>query len=93
MIYSKTIFELTSSGKDGRNVPPRYFGPNKISDACVRFSEAVVSLDSDPSVGGGWVALKRLPDNIYPEGMHLLHWTKTSNERPTSDGALSPEAA
>jgi len=91
-LYDKTIFELSSGGRDGEQVPTRYFGPCDMADACVRFSERVLDLDRDPSVGGAWVHLKRLPDSVYLQGMWLASWTKVSNERPTIEGALSPEA-
>lgn len=87
MQYPMTIYELTSSG-----TPARYFAPHKYCDACVRAAERIVQLDRDAEVGGGFVALKRLGDSVYPEGMTLLSWTKTSNECPTTDGELSPEA-
>lgn len=92
MTYSKTIYELTSGGRDGRGIPARYFGPSEHADACVRAAELILDLDRDDSVGGAWVHLKRLPDGIYADGLPLLYWTKVSNERPTTEGALSPEA-
>jgi hypothetical protein len=91
-VHKITIFELSSGGRDGEKTPTRYFGPCDMADACVRFSERVMDLDGDPKVGGAWVHLKRLPDSIYPEGQTLVAWTKVSNERPTSEGMLSPEA-
>lgn len=87
MTYPMTIYELSSS--DGE--PTRYFGPSEHTDACVRASERILDLDRDASVGGGYVHLKRLPDSIYPDGVTLLAWTKTSNERPTLMGAVSVE--
>lgn len=48
-------------------------------DAIVRFSEAVVRLDSDPEAWAAWATLDA------PGGGNAS-WTKVSNERPTSDG-------
>lgn len=93
MQHSRTIYELTSGGRDGRGIPPRYFGPGEHPDACVRAAELILELDRDDSVGGAWVHLRRLPDGIYRDGVHLLAWTKVSNERPTVEGATTPEAA
>lgn len=91
IIYSRTIYELTSSGINGIPSPARYFGPADQSSACVRFAEEVVKADQDISVGAAWVCLKRLPDSIYPDGLPLLFWTKTSDESSTKEGALTPE--
>lgn len=91
-MYDKTIFEVSSGGHVGDKVPARYFGPGDMADACVRFSERVIELDRDPVVGAAWVQLTRLPDSIYPNGLQLAAWTKVSNERPTSDGALTPDS-
>ena len=93
MQYNRTIYELTSSGLFGENAPPLYFGPSEHSDACVRAAELIIDRDRDDGITGAWVSLKRLPDGIYPDGMPLLFWTKTSNERPTANGAPSPEQA
>lgn len=93
MQYGRTIYELTSGGRDGRGIPPRYFGPSEHPDACVRAAELILDLDRDDNVGGAWVHLKRLPDSIYPQGMPLVMWTKVSNERPTAEGAATPETA
>jgi hypothetical protein len=90
-VHQQTIFELSSGGRDGEQTPTRYFGPCDMADAAVRFSERVIDLDRDPEVSGAWVHLKRLPDSVYPEGQWLVSWTKVSNERPTIEGALSPE--
>lgn len=91
-IYTKTIYEISSGGNGGeKDTPSRYFGPSNMADACVKFSERVIELDRDPTVGAAWVHFKRLPDGIYPEGQFLVGWTKVSNERPTPDGALSPD--
>ena len=87
MQYPMTIYELSSS-----DTPARYFAPHKYCDACVRAAERIGQLDGDVNVGSGHVTLKRLPDSIYPEGMTLVSWTKTSNECPTTDGEVSPEA-
>lgn len=89
-MYDRTIYELTSGGRHSQPEQARYFGPCNASDAFVRASERILDLDHDDSVGGAWVHLKRLPDSIYPEGLPLIYWTKTSNESPTSDGELAP---
>lgn len=89
-IYDRTIFELTW-GAGIISTQPRHFGPCNMADAAVRFSERVVELDRDPLIGAAWVRLKRLPDSIYPKGLDLVYWTKTSNERPTIEGAFYPE--
>ena len=81
-----TVYKLTWGA--GGHVPEtvRYFGPTDGTDVAVRFAERVVALDGNPSIGGAYVHLQRLPDSIYPKGMCLLAWTKTSNERATRDG-------
>lgn len=89
-VYDKTIFEV-SLGSNVSDTEMRYFGPTELPDAAVAFSEAVVFMDAIDEYQSAWVALKRLPDSIYPEGVHILHWTKVSNERPHSLGALSPD--
>lgn len=87
--YPKTIFEL----KHGSNRNPdtiRYFGPTHLSDACTRFAEAVQAMDKDKETTAGYATISRLPDSIYPDGLGLVAWTKTSDERETEAGALSP---
>lgn len=85
----KTIYELTYGSNSGTG-EARYFDPFEQSDAAVRTAERILELDRDEAVWAGWVHLKRLPDSIYPEGMTLISWTKTSNERPTAEGRLAP---
>lgn len=85
-----TIFEL-SWGSDHHKEQRRYFRHWQSNDAIVRFAERVLEIDRDPKIGGGWVNLKRLPDDIYPDGHHLVAWTKTSNESPTTDGAFTTD--
>lgn len=87
-----TIYQLVwgASGYSAEQV--RYFSPEHLSDAAVRFSELVLELDREPSVWAGYVHLNRLPDSICPDGAGMLAWTKTSDERPTVEGETSPEA-
>lgn len=85
-----TIYEL-SWGASG-HIPEqrRYFPPDRQTDAVVRLSERVLEMDRNPEIWAAWAALKRLPDSINPEGMTLVHWTKTSDERPTDEGSETP---
>ena len=85
----RTIYELTHGSNSGTG-EARYFDPFEQCDAAVRTAERILELDRDEAVWAGWVHLKRLPDSIYPEGMTLISWTKTSNERPTAEGRLAP---
>lgn len=89
--YPVTIYKLSWGSNGPEQV--RYFHCVNASDVCVRFSERVVELDRDPAVGGAWVCLARLPDSIYPDGMHLMAWTKTSDESPTRNGVATPDEA
>jgi hypothetical protein len=88
-----TIYKLTWGA--GGHIPEqsRYFDPSHATDACVRFSERVLEMDRNPAISAAYASLSRLPDSIYPEGMHLISWTKTSDERPTIEGALTPSDA
>ena len=86
----RTIYELTHGSNSGTG-EARYFDPFEQCDAAVRTAERILELDRDEAVWAGWVHLKRLPDSIYPEGMTLISWTKTSNERPTAEGRLTVE--
>lgn len=84
-----TIYEL-SYGSNGQETVVRYFDADEGCDCIVRLSEAVVRMDQDPDIWAAWASLKRLPDSIYPDGLHMASWTKTSDERPTSKGRLAP---
>ena len=90
-IYSSTIYKLTHGNGLGEKAEPRYFNVFSSNDASTRFAEQVVEYDKDPKVSAAWVHLERLPDRIYPEGQFILAWTKTSDERPTEEGSLTPE--
>lgn len=80
-----TIYELTWGSTD---VPreTRYFTPDHGTDAVMRLAERVLELDKAPA-NAAFASLSRLPDSIYPEGMTLASWTKTSDERPTDEGS------
>lgn len=88
-----TIYKLTWGA--GGHVPKtvRFFEAMQGNDAAVRFSERVLELDHNPVISGAYVHLERLPDSIYPKGMWILGWTKTSNERPTAEGAKTEAEA
>ncbi|MGJ0505589.1 MAG: hypothetical protein ACR652_00355 [Methylocystis sp.] len=79
-----TLYELTWAS-DGFGGAPRYFTFDRQSDAAVRLAERICELDRG-AASGAWVILKRLPDTVYPQGMTLVAWTKTSDERPTHAG-------
>jgi hypothetical protein len=79
-----TIYEL-SWGSAGSEGGKRYFRGVEDSDAAVRLAERICELDRGDA-RAAWVALKRLPDSIYPNGLTLVIWTKTSDERPTVVG-------
>jgi hypothetical protein len=86
-----TIYELSWGG--GRAIgQTRYFRPEHQCDAAVRLAEKIVELDRGPD-SCAWAALKRLPDSVYPEGLTLVSWTKTSDERPTHEGFKTLDAA
>lgn len=87
-----TIYKL-SHGSDRTEAVVRYFTAAHQCDAAVRLSEAIVALDGDKAVHAAWAHLERLPDSVYPEGVSLVSWTKTSDERPTADGFETPELA
>lgn len=72
-------------GADGGPEQKRYFTADNMVDAAVRLSERIFYLDSDEKVGGAYVSLAQLPS-----GRQMIWWTKCSNERPTSEGALEP---
>jgi len=82
-----TIYKLSWGGGGNPN-QHRYFNAQYATDAAVRFSERVLEFDRDPNISAAWVHLERRPDSVYPEGMYLLAWTKTSDERPTKHGAI-----
>lgn len=81
-----TIYELAWGSAD---IAPqrRYFRPYEGNDAMTRLAEKIVELDKAPA-RTAFVRLFRLPDFAYPEGIVLVAWTKTSAERPTSEGEL-----
>jgi hypothetical protein len=81
-----TTYELTW-GCNGKPTQTRYFDQFEQCDAVVRLSERVLEMDRDPEIYAAYASLKRLPDSIYPEGECLVAWTKTSDERPTAEGA------
>ncbi|BCH11922.1 hypothetical protein MesoLj131c_61800 [Mesorhizobium sp. 131-3-5] len=80
-----TIFALTWGSSD---VPKAtlYFTPDHQTDAVVRLAERVLELDKAPA-NAAFASLSRLPDSVYPEGLQLVAWTKTSDERPTDEGS------
>jgi hypothetical protein len=87
-VRTATIYKLQWGG--GPKLPEeRYFRSDHLSDAATRFSEVVTQMDGDTNISACWVHLSRLPDSIYPEGTDLIHWTKTSDERPTQAGYLT----
>lgn len=59
----------------------RTFWAPEGNDAVTRFAERVVELDRDDRVSAGWVHL-----NQFGPDQHIAAWTKTSDERPTSEG-------
>lgn len=61
----------------------RRFDAFENNDAVTRFAERVLELDRDPLVSAGWVHLHQVDGE---EERHLIGWTKTSDERPTSEG-------
>jgi hypothetical protein len=83
---TQTVFEVSWGSSD---VPQerRYFTCFYESDAVFRFAEKVLELDHAPA-NAAYAALRRLPDTVYPDGMHLAAWTKTSDERPTGEGSI-----
>lgn len=88
-----TIYKLTWGAGGHIQQQVRFFNPNYFSDAAVRFSERVLEMDRNPDISAAYASLERMPDSIYPKGLSLLAWTKTSDERPTVEGELSAEAA
>lgn len=80
-----TTYELTY-GANGEATTVLHFDAFHYTDAITRFAEAVVRLDADPEQWAAHAALKRLPDEVLPDGQSLVAWTKTSNERPTIEG-------
>ena len=88
-----TIYKLSWSGVGGEPNRERFFRPEHLPDAAVRFSERVLELDRNPNVSAAWVHLDRLPDSIHPQGAGVLAWTKCSDERETRAGFLTDEEA
>lgn len=82
-----TQYELTW-GNQRDKAQTRLFDPHEQCDAAVRLSERILEMDRDPTLSAAWAALKRLPDSFYPEGLCLISWTKTSDERPTAEGRV-----
>lgn len=80
-----TKYEL-SWGNQRDAAQTRIFEPFEQCDAAVRLAERIVEMDRDATLSCAWAHLLRLPDSIYPEGLCLVSWTKTSDERPTSEG-------
>lgn len=79
-----TKYELTY-GANGEETTALLFDAFHYTDAVTRFAKAVVRLDGDPDRWAAHASLKRLADEAGPESC-LVAWTKTSNERPTSEG-------
>ena len=69
----------------------RLFPMSKSNDATTRFAQVVAQLDADPEVGAGYVHLRQVKteagqaDPLLREA-HIIGWTKTSNETPTTAG-------
>ncbi|TJV51168.1 MAG: N-acetylmuramidase family protein [Mesorhizobium sp.] len=82
---STTVYALTWGSSD---IPKetRYFTFDHQSDAVARLAIAVLALDQAPA-NAAYASLSRLPDSVYPDGMPLVAWTKTSDERPTDEGS------
>ena len=92
-IMATTIVFKLSWGDNGHPNSERFFPGSLLNDAAVGFSTQVMRLDSDPQVCAAWVRLEVVPDSLLPRGQHMLAWTKTSNERPTSLGYATEEEA
>ena len=88
-----TIYKLTWGAADHIQQQARFFNPSHVADACVRFSERVLEMDRNKDIWAAYASLERLPDRIFPKGLHLIAWTKTSDERPTVEGEKTAEAA
>lgn len=91
--YAATIYKLTWGAAGHVPEQTLYFHCTHAADVAVRFAERVLEMDRNPAIGGAHASVERLPDSVYPAGMHLLGWTKTSNERPTVEGATLPSLA
>lgn len=70
----------------------RYFRPEHATDAAMMFGQAILRMEQSAS-SACYVGLKRLPDSVYPEGLDLAHWTKTSDERPPHIGFATLDEA
>lgn len=88
-----TIYELSWGAGGHIREQRRYFRPENQTDAVVRLAERVLEMDRNPAIFAAWATLKRLPDSIYPEGLTLVSWTKTSDERPTEEGSMTNPCA
>lgn len=87
-----TRFQLTWGAAGVVDPQCRHFPAVEGNDAVTRFAEKVVELDRNPAVSAGWVRLEQLPAEAVP-GRFIVAWTKTSDERSTSEGAdAAPEA-
>ena len=91
-----TIYELRWGGSGRDKVveeQTRYFRPFEECDAAVRLSERIIELDRDDTLPCAFASLRRLPDNVFPAGMTLVSWTKTSDERPIVEGVATEAEA
>jgi hypothetical protein len=87
--YPMTIWKL--SWGSGPINETRYFPTHKNNDVLVMFAHKVQMFDGDPTVSAAWVHFGRCPDSVYPDGMTLAAWTKTSDECATVAGFKTPE--
>lgn len=65
----------------------RYFDQDSLNDAITMFCGQVQTADRIPELHSAWVSLRR-----SHEAQPYLAWTKTSNERPTRGGDMTPPA-
>jgi hypothetical protein len=88
-ILPLTVYQVEFGG--GYQAPERrYFRAEHQCDAAMRLAHAILELDRGPE-SCAHASLERLPDQFYPEGVTLVSWTKTSDERPTHIGFNSVE--
>lgn len=87
------VYELRSGGGHVME-EKRFFSQCNMVDAVVRLSERVKLLDDDPTISAAFASLRLVKsdgsDGDYG-GQSLASWTKCSDERPTSAGALTLE--
>lgn len=88
-----TIYKLTWGAADFIQRQERFFSHDRLSDAVVRLSERVLEMDRNPDIWAAYASIERLPDKCFPNGLHIIGWTKTSDERPTIEGEMTAEAA